>query len=240
MSAGGTPAMPPSRDPARPRSQQLPRGRHGLPRAFVVENQRERIFDSLAMVCAAKGYPAVTVEDITAHAAVSRRTFYDLFGDKEECFLAAYDLFVERLMREVSVAYAAGQRPWPDRVAAGLRAMTGIFAAEPELARLAVVEVLAAGRRALERRDAALRQFAAFLEPGRASLPAAMTDQELLGQAVVGGLYEVLYAHIADGQTDRLPELMPDLLYCALVPYLGHTMAIAASKAQRGKGEGSK
>ena len=61
----------------------LPRGRHGLSRAFVINNQRERIFASLAAVCAAKGYAEVTVQDITQHAGVSRRTFYDLFADKE-------------------------------------------------------------------------------------------------------------------------------------------------------------
>jgi AcrR family transcriptional regulator len=214
----------------------LPRGRHGLPRAFVVQNQRERIFDSLAVVCAAKGYPAVTVEDIIAHAGVSRRTFYDLFADKEKCFLAAYDLIVERLLSEVNEAYLAGGRPWPERIAACLRALTETLASEPELARLAIVEVLAADRRALERRDAALRAFTRFFAPGRVLLPAAMAGKERVEQAVIGGLYEALYTHIVGSQAVRLPELLPDLLYCALVPYLGHTKAIAARKRERGVG----
>jgi AcrR family transcriptional regulator len=185
------------------------------------------------VVCAAKGYPAVTVEDIIAQAGVSRRTFYDLFADKEKCFLAAYDLIVERLVDEVDAAYSAAERPWPERVAASLRALTETLASEPELARLAIVEVLAAGQRALERRDAALRAFTRFFEPGRALVPAAMAGQELVEQAVIGGLYEALYTYIVDAQADRLPELLPDLLYCAVVPYLGHNKAMAARERER-------
>jgi AcrR family transcriptional regulator len=214
-------------------AQRLPRGRHGLSRDFVTENQRERIFDSLAAVSAAHGYAEVRVQDITEHAGVSRRTFYDLFADKEQCFLAAYELIMERLIGEVSAAYAAGDRPWPERVATALRALIQRYASEPDLARLAMVEVLAAGRAALERRDAALRRFATFLDPGKAGLPAEMEGTEVLTQAVIGGLYEALYTYIVDGHTEQLPALVPDVLYCVLVPYLGHAQALAASDAAR-------
>jgi AcrR family transcriptional regulator len=219
--------------------QRLPRGRHGLPRTFVVQNQRDRIFESIGVVCADKGYSGVTVEDITAQAGVSRRTFYDLFADKEQCFLGAFDLIVTRLFAEVKSAYLAGAHGWPERIAAGLRALTHDLAAEPELARLAMVEVLAAGQKGLERRDAALQAFAAFFYPGGALLPAGMASHELLAQAVVGGLYEALYANIVQGETASLPEVLPDLLYCALVPYVGHTRAIRASEAERRQGHGA-
>jgi hypothetical protein len=96
-----------------------------------------------------------------------------------------------------------------------------------------IVEVLAAGRPALARRDEALTRFEAFLEPGRLGLPEAMESQALIGQAVVGGLYEAIYNQILDGETASLPELVPDLVYCALVPYLGHRRAIAGSRAER-------
>jgi AcrR family transcriptional regulator len=209
-------------------AQQLPRGRHGLPRAFVIKNQRDRIFASLAAVCAAKGYPNVTVQDITEHAGVSRRTFYDLFSDKEACFLAAYDLVVKRLLVEVNSAYSKGNLPWSERIAAALQALVRLYMAEPDFARLITVDVFGAGHVALAHRDAALRQFAVFFEPGAAGLPVATTDRHLLVQAVIGGLYEILYAQIMEGKTDRLPELLPELLYCVLVPYLGHAQAAVA------------
>jgi AcrR family transcriptional regulator len=215
------------------RGKRLPRGRHGLPRAVVVENQRTRIFDALAAVCAAKGYAEVTVRDITDYAGVSRHTFYDLFSDKEQCFLAMYDVVVHRLLDRVSAAYYAGDRPWPERIGAALRALVELCAADPNLARLTMVEVLSAGPHALATRDGALHRFAVFFEPGRAGLPDDMGSQHLLAQGVIGGLYEALYAQILDGQTERLPELLPDLVYCMLVPYLGHPRALAASEAER-------
>jgi AcrR family transcriptional regulator len=225
--------MPGSSDSLPRDARRLPRGRHGLPRAVVVENQRGRIFESLATVSAAKGYADVTVKDIIDHAGVSRRTFYDLFADKEQCFLAAYHEIVERLFVAVDRAYGAAEQPWPTRLAAALHALVENYASEPDLARLAMVDVLAAGPRALARRDATLRRFAVFFEDGRAGLPATMALQELLSQAVVGGLYEALYGYIIDGQAERLPELMPDLIYCGLVPYLGHRKALAAIEADR-------
>lgn len=225
--------MSTSSKPSRGGANQLVRGRHGLPRALVIENQRDRIFDSLAAVCAGKGYSEMTVEDIIAHAGVSRRTFYDLFDDKEQCFLAAYDVVVARLLREVSRAYFAEERPWPERVASGLRALVQVFAADPGLAQLTVVEVLAAGQQALERRNAALREFAAFFEPGSDVLPAGIEGHELLTHAIVGGLSEVLFSYVAEGNTACLPEALPELVYCALVPYLGHADATAAREAAR-------
>jgi AcrR family transcriptional regulator len=209
--------------------RQLPRGRHGLPRAFVVSNQRERIIDALAVVCAGKGYAAATVEDVIAQAGVSRRTFYDLFSSKQECFLVAYELVMDRVLRAVERAYASENGQWPERMARLLRTLLTQLAAEPELARLVMVDVLAAGQPALERRDTALRRFEVFFTAGAAGLPLPDERQRLLARAVIGGLAEALYGRIAAGATDKLPDAGPDLLYCMLVPYLGHNRARAAS-----------
>lgn len=222
-------------DPGGGRPAQLPRGRHGLSRTLVVENQRERILTALAAVCTAKGYPAVTVEDICVRAGVSRRTFYDLFADKEQCFLAAYEQIALRLLTTFDEAYRAAERSWPERVGAALRALIKLLAAEPELARVGTVEVLAAGPRALARRDGALRAFSAYFDGGRAALPESMADRELVTEAVVGGLYELLYSYVLEGRGDELSELLPDLLYCAVVPYVGHARAMAAREAERGQ-----
>jgi AcrR family transcriptional regulator len=210
------------------RPERLPQGRHGLPRATVIENQRGRIFDSLAAVSAEKGYGEVTVQDIITVAGVSRRTFYDLFADKEHCFMSAFDTIAVRVFNAVDGAYRAAEDPWSRRLAAALGALTDLYASEPSLARLATVDVLAAGPRALARRDATLRRFTVFLEDGKAELPATVPDPDLLARAVVGGLWEAVYGYVRDGQAERLGELMPDLVYCALVPYLGHRRALAA------------
>jgi AcrR family transcriptional regulator len=210
-------------------AQQLPRGRHGLPRAFVVSNQRERIIDALAVVCAAKGYSAATVEDVIAQAGVSRRTFYDLFSSKQECFLVAYELVMDRVVQAVERSYAREDCEWSQRMTRLLQTLLSQLAAEPELARLVMVDVLAAEQAALERRDAALRRFEVFFSTGAMGLQIPDQERRLLARAVIGGLAEALYNRIATGETDRLPDAGPDLLYCLLVPYLGHNRARAAS-----------
>lgn len=211
----------------------LPRGRHGLSRAFVISNQRERIIESIAHVCALKGYQATTVEDIIADAGVSRRTFYDLFKDKHHCFVCAYELVIERVFDAVDAAYWAGERAWPERIASGLTALLELFAAEPVFARLVIVEVLAAGREALERRDASLKRFATLFAPARAGLPSELAEQQLLARAVVGGLSEMLYGRILSGATMRLRDVGPEFVYCALVPYVGHAQAREVCEASR-------
>lgn len=226
--------MASSQEPSRTGATRLPRGRHGLSRAFVINNQRERIFASLAAVCALKGYAEVTVQDITQHAGVSRRTFYDLFADKEGCFLAAYDLITERVIGVLGRAYCVTGDTWSERISAALAALVELFIAEPDFARLFTVEVLGAGHTALGRRDAALRQFAVFFEAGLSELPTAVVDRELLVHAVIGGLYEILYTQIIEGQTERLPGLLPELIYCVLVPYVGPVAALSARDSARG------
>jgi AcrR family transcriptional regulator len=230
-----SPAVPTS--PGKRRGAgQLPRGRHGLPRAFVVSNQRERIIDAFAVVCAAKGYAASTVEDVIAEAGVSRRTFYDLFSSKQECFLVAYELVMDRVLRAVERAYAGENGEWPQRMSRLLWTLLSHLAAEPELARLVMVDVLAAGQAALERRDAALQRFEVFFNAGATGLPLPDQERQLLARAVIGGLAEALYNRIATGDTERLPDAGPDLLYCMLVPYLGHNRARAASAQWAGPG----
>ena len=116
------------------------------------------------------GYGQTAVEDIIACAGVSRRTFYDLFKNKEEAFLAAYDDGVERLFEAVTAAYAQ-EGPWPDRARNGLAAFLCGLAQFPDLAHMCIVDVLAAGPTALTRRDAAMQRFVDMIEEGRRELP---------------------------------------------------------------------
>ncbi|MDW5595132.1 TetR/AcrR family transcriptional regulator [Conexibacter stalactiti] len=183
----------------------------------------------MAHVVAEDGYRAASVSKVVAGAGVSRNSFYEHFANKEECFLAAYDATVERVMARVRTATL----PTSSRRAAleaGFAAFLGFAAAEPDLAWLCVVEVLAAGPRALARRDEAMRRFALFLEESRSdddrpAVPHVMTE------VVVGGIYEVIYARILNRQAATLPELVPDVLYVWLVPFIGVTRAAAARAA---------
>jgi AcrR family transcriptional regulator len=212
--------------------QRLPRGRHGLPRRFIVHNQRERMLLAVAEAVAEQGYATTTVADIIARARLSRRTFYEHFADKEECFLAAYDTVVEQLLAAVGHAYEQGET-WPRKVHDGLETFLGYLASEPAFARMCIVEVIAAGPEARARRDAATRVFVDFLEPGRKEAPDGVVVPALASEIVVGGIYEIIYTRLLRNAADELIEMLPELLYCALVPYIGHRAAEQAVRPAR-------
>src|SRR5919106_835070 len=125
-------------------SLRLPAGRHGLPREFIVQNQRERIVTALVDTVAERGYNATTVAHITKAASVSRRTFYEHFSDKEACFLAAYEMVAAHIRESMQVAAEAFDE-WSQQVRAALATMLRFLAGEPELARLCMIEPVAAG-----------------------------------------------------------------------------------------------
>jgi AcrR family transcriptional regulator len=204
--------------------ERLPRGRHGLPRRFIVHNQRERMLLAVAEAVAEQGFVTTTVADIIARARLSRRTFYEHFADKEECFLAAYDTVVEQLLAAVGQAYEQADG-WPQKVHDGLETFLAYLAAEPAFARMCIVEVVAAGPEARSRRDAAMRVFVDFLEPGRAEAPKGIVVPALAADIVVGGIYEIIYSRLQRNAADELVEMLPELLYSALVPYIGHRAA---------------
>lgn len=206
------------------RPGQLPAGRHGLSREFVARNQRERLLDGMAHAVAERGYLCTTVADVLRAAGVSRRTFYENFSDKEDCFLRTYEVIVERIGARVDEAYA---RPgsWPERVHAGLAAFLEFIDREPAFARLALVEALAAGPRALEIYEAAVQRFRRFFEEGREHSPYAGELTETVSQAVVSGIAGVLYERIMRGDGAPASSLLGDLSYFGLVPYLGHDEA---------------
>ncbi|MDO8189240.1 TetR/AcrR family transcriptional regulator [Conexibacter sp. JD483] len=206
----------------RPHSGQLPAGRHGLSRDFVAESQRTRVLDALVACVAEQGYPETRVTDLIARSGVSRKTFYELFADKEECFLAAYDAAVTLLMGGVTTAYES-EDEWIPAIRAALAAFLDFLAQHPELTRLCIVDVHAAGARALARRDAAVRGFYYFLDAGRGDAPRALPG--LTAEAVTGGMYEVIYGRVLRGSTADLPRLLPELVYWALMPFLGHDTA---------------
>ena len=195
---------------------QLPSGRHGLLPSFVAANQRERILSAVAQATAELGYADLSVEAVIARAGVSRRTFYEHFKNKEDAFLAAYDAVVHQVVRHVQRAYLQ-QTTALDRLRAGIRAYLEYLASEPEYARMGVVEVLAAGPRALARRTDALRLFAEIIEDNIRQLVPSCRRPELTAETIVGGIYEVVFSRILAGRTAELPAMADDLLVAVLM-----------------------
>lgn len=209
----------------------LPSGRHGLPREHVVRSQRLRLLRAAIAVTGAEGYSAMTVTAVIAHAGVSRKTFYEQFADREHCFLAAYDVVAVRARDGMRAAFAL-DAPWPERLRATLAWALDALARHPHEARLAFAEVLSVGPRALERRDRALGDLRALLLPGLDEAPAGLTIPGSMPTAVAGALVELVGAAVRGGGVRTLPELLPDLLFCALAPFTGPARAAAACASE--------
>jgi AcrR family transcriptional regulator len=186
----------------------------------VAESQRNRIHLAMIEVVAARGYPETRVVDVIGVAGVSRKTFYELVDSKEDSVLAAYDVLLGNLLTDTAEGLESKPgAPWGERMSAGLGALLRHLAEHPDEARFAIVEVLAAGPKALARRDAALRQFTCYLDAGRAE-----TSVELPGitaLSLAGGVNELLYSEILHGAAARLPSRLPDLVFWVTLPVLG-------------------
>jgi AcrR family transcriptional regulator len=177
-------------------------------------------------VVAERGYTDTRVVDVIGAAGVSRKTFYELFDSKEDCFLAAYDILLAQVLAEAQAGFALSPAaPWPERIETGLRAILAHLAAHPGEARFALVEVLAAGPKALSRRDAALRQFTGFIETGRAESTIDLPGSTAL--TIAGGITELLYSEILHGAAARLPARLPELVFLIVLPFLGAERAAA-------------
>jgi AcrR family transcriptional regulator len=183
------------------------------------ETRRQSILEAMVRVVGREGYKATSVADVIEEADVSRTTFYKHFEDKHDCFLAAYDMVVERVVGEV-VASCDGERDWLERVRIGLTTIVDLFALDPELARTAIVEVAAAGADARQRHWDAVNRFTEFLEDGReiAGNRELPDNIALMAAGAVSGL---IFDELLTGRAERLPELLPDLLFALLVPYIG-------------------
>ena len=139
--------------------RRLPRGTHGLDPRVVTESQRTRLLEAVGRAVAEKGYAGATIDDIVRGAGVSKKTFYDHFRDKEDCFLAAYEAAADELFARVREAQQ-GPVSWLERTRAGISAYLRWLAAEPALARVFLIEVGAAGPRAAERREVLRDRYA--------------------------------------------------------------------------------
>lgn len=231
--------MFPSVLPEQPRKKrqrephQLPAGRHGLSRSFVVENQRQRILAAVADVCHAAGYVSMSVEDIVVTSGVSRRTFYDNFRGKEDVYLAAYDEASQQLLTQVYAAYEAADG-LVARVRDSLNAFLTFVAEEPAFADMCIVEVMAAGTVAIERRNRTMQAFSEMIEKAAAEeLPKSKLPPALTAETLVGGIYEVVYSRVLQGRGAELPDLLPDLLFSVLLPYVGQETAASLLKNER-------
>jgi AcrR family transcriptional regulator len=190
--------------------------------------RRDAIVEAMIRVVGGKGYAAASVADVLAAAGASRTTFYKHFGDKRECFLAAYDLAIERIFKAAGAGCESG-RDWRGRAAGGLAAVVELLAADPALARTAIVEGSAAGAEARQQQRAAIDRLARLLEPGRPRAPYELPPSTAL--MAVGAVLGLILDELREGRAANLPRILPELEFALLVPYLGPRVAAEAFAA---------
>lgn len=207
--------------------------RSGLSRAEVIANQRGRLLKGLAAAVAYHGYEDTKITDIVELAAVSRPTFYEHFESKEQCFAAAYEDGVDRLVAAVEVATRV-ERGWVAQLSAGLRAGLDLLAASPALAYLLLVESLAAARPARLEHERSLERLARALRPPPAELAGGEAVSAETARLLAGGLASHLGGRVLAGEAERLPESHELLLGYLLAPFLAATRSDDERRAQRG------
>lgn len=200
--------------------ERLPRGRHGLPREFVAQNQRARLLAALAECLEEKGYERTTVASIGKRAGVSKSDFYKQFETKDACFVAAYDDAVGRIRATVKEA-CAERKDWGSGVLDALDALLQLFEAEPAQAQLVLVEGLRAGRGVYDRYQVAIQSFVPYLRDGAPAPAGGERPPEATDEAVVGGIASLLARRVLAGETKKMCGLLPDIAEFALTPYLG-------------------
>lgn len=208
----------------------LPRGNHGIARELVIDSQRRRLLNATATTFVEEGYASLTVAGIVSRAHISRRTFYELFDGKLDCVLATHLLAFERLEKALR-ASCTSRQSWPQAVAAGVRAALDFAAGSPEQASLLAFAPLAAQPELTARALAAKEHLLVLLRRGRGSCAEAEAPSELVEQALLMGVMQVVGAELAAGRAERLPALAPELAQILLTPYLGQGEARRAASA---------
>ena len=191
----------------------LARGRHQLSREHSVTSQRVQLLDAMARAVAENGYANTRAEDVAARARVPVDVFYEQFPDTESCFLAAYDLGVEVLGSTIQDSIGSPERSPIARFEGLLISFLDLLAAEPAFAHVSMIEVYAAGPRALERRLDVVHRFSALL--GEIFAPTGSDEgglDPLTCEAVVGAISSMVTVRVAAGRYDRLPELREPIL----------------------------
>jgi AcrR family transcriptional regulator len=194
----------------------------------VAQSQHTRLLEAVGRAVAEKGYAATTIDDIVRGAGVSKKTFYEHFRDKEDCFLAAYEAAADELFARVREAQSDPDS-WLERTRAGISAYLRWLAAEPALARVFLIEVAAAGPRAAERREALrdryAEQLAELQRDAHLELPELAEPPVEIFHAVVAAVDDLVVRRLRETGGEDLGELEPVLFQLQVALLAGPRVA---------------
>jgi AcrR family transcriptional regulator len=198
--------------------------RDGLSDGRVSGFQRARLLAAMTEVSVERGAGNVTVAHVVERAGVSRRTFYELFSDREECFLAALDDGIARASWHVLAAYDP-EAKWAERIRTALTALLEFFDVERGVGWLVVVGSSGAGPQALERRRRVLAQITTVVDEGRSEVRGGEGPPPLTAEGAVGAVFSVIHARLLEDDPGGLVGLVNSLMSMIVLPFLGAAAA---------------
>lgn len=215
-----------SSPPQSPRATSVRGGRegNGFGHPQIAQIQRARILSAMFDVVTERGGAEVTVADVVERSGISRRTFYETFSDREECFQAAFEDALAFASQRVLPAYGAHKK-WQAQIRAGLLALLRFLDEEPMVGRLLIVESQSAGAKTLELRNQVLAQLAGVVDEGRAQSPNGALLPALTAEGLVGGVLAIVTRMIVHGEQEPLAKLINPLVGMIVLPYLGGAAA---------------
>ena len=199
-------------------------------KARITHTHRERILRAVVSIASEGGYPALSIPAISARAGISNEAFYENFTDKQDAFLTAFRVAIIPALAPAVQAFQAAPT-WPAAICDGIVALLASVAEDPVYARLAFFELPTGGPAAIDLGEKALDSFGMMLQPGYEQHPHV---PPVVGEAIIGGLWNVMQYEIGHGRAAQLPELAPELLYITLTPFLGarESAQVAAGVAE--------
>jgi AcrR family transcriptional regulator len=193
-----------------------------VPIDIGIRTQRQRIVEAMANSCAEKTFSTTTIADVVSRASISRATFYKHFANKRECLNAAVASFIEDI-EEVAAEAKAGAASQPEAIWEAVAAVLGLLATKPAYAKVVMIEMPVLDPSiAVHHRALVIEAFEEQWHSGNGHKRTGADEQMAVGRAHV-----LVADYLAAGQAERLPELLPEIVYILLLPFVGHRKALA-------------
>jgi AcrR family transcriptional regulator len=207
-----------------PSSDPCARGHHTVESA-----ERTRILTALTGLCAERGYRALELGLLLRRAGLGERQFHRHFRDLEDCFCTAVEEGTDALLLAVGTAALSAASCWRRQLRAVAYALLDFLLADPDRARLMVIEVPGSGPRAELIRDRGMQALATFVDLARAELADPDSVPASTAETTAGAIYNRLHEAIAAGRLDRPhgERMVSELMYTAVLPYMGREAALA-------------
>lgn len=219
-STGDLAVLPGSRPPLGP-DRVVPRGRHGHSREEIQRVHRARLLDAFVEVVGEVGYENTKIVEVCKRAGVSNRAFYATFTDKEDCFLAAFDVGTRFLVEKVTGAFESAEGPWLSRVQAGVEVAMAYLAANPAFARFCTIEPPRVGPAAVERLNSVIENCRRRFEADQRAIATPALRDGPREAVLVGAVVRPVFGYIEEGKIELLPDLAPSLVDFLSLAVLG-------------------